>query len=142
MARKNDSLQVNSKKEVHTSKRILVVDDEKDICDALKSILERQGFIVDTANDGMQAMNIIDDGMVPDLIVLDVEMPDMNGYTFMFELYREEKRRSIPVIVVSAYSEMQPIFSHRGVKDYLIKPTKPEDLLKKIRQHLKLDQAK
>ncbi len=109
-----------------------MVDDEPDIRDAVKSVLERHGYKVATAGDGLQAMRIIQEEQNPDLILLDVQMPDMNGYTFMFELHKDESHRGIPVIVISAYSEMQPIFSHRGVKDYLVKPVRPEDLLKKI----------
>ena len=97
----------------------MIVDDEKDILDAFRHILERQGFEVLTAENGVEALKHVGQEPYPDLIILDVQMPDMNGYTFMFELYREEKRRQIPVIVVSAFSEMQPIFAHRGIKDYI-----------------------
>ncbi len=110
------------------------MDDEKDILEAFRHILERKGFEVLTALDGAEAIRLVEKEPFPDLIVLDVQMPDMNGYTFMFELYREEKRRNIPVIVVSAFSEMQPIFAHRGIKDYVVKPVNPDELIEKIKK--------
>ena len=112
------------------------MDDERDTVDALKNILERKGYEVNTAYNGVEALEHVREAPFPNLILLDIQMPDMNGYTFMFELYREENRRAIPVIVVSAYSEMEPIFSHRGVKDYLVKPVQPEELLEKVSQYI------
>ncbi len=116
------------------AKRILLVDDEGDVLEATRNVLKRLGYEVEIAQDGVTALQKIQDDPAFDLIFLDVQMPDMNGYTFMFELYREEKNRNIPIIVVSAYSEMAPIFKHRGVKDYLVKPVRMEELLEKVKQ--------
>ena len=68
----------------------------------------------------------------PDLILLDVQMPEMNGYTFMLELEKIKECVNIPVIVLTAHQEMQPIFERKGVKGYLIKPLNFDEVHKLI----------
>ena len=72
----------------------------------------------------------------PDLIVLDVEMPHMNGYTFMGERTKIPGGALAPVIVLTAYDSMEPIFGRLGIACYLHKPLKLQDLLLKIKEVL------
>ena len=102
----------------------------------MEKVLKRIGYTVETARNGVSAIEKINESAAFDLILLDVQMPDMNGYTFMFELHKEEKNRKIPVIVISAYSEMEPILRHRGVRGYLVKPVRMEELLEKIKEFI------
>ena len=110
---------------------ILVVDDEELVVDITKRKLMEEGFFAIGVHDGEAALQVLREGPV-DLIVLDVEMPKMNGYAFLAE------RKNIPgadkasVIMLTAYESMEPIFRRNGVDDYLIKPVRFQELLSKI----------
>lgn len=118
-------------------KTVLLVDDETIVVDIAKRKLESMGFRALCANDGQDALNILDNEK-PDLIVLDVQMPRMNGYVFLTELRKHPNSTvaSTPVIVVTAYAENNPIFIRHGIKAYLLKPLKLEQLLEKVQEIL------
>jgi two-component system response regulator SaeR len=111
-------------------KLILVVDDEEVVVEIAKKRLEEKGFEVMTAGDGQGALACLK-SKTPDLIFLDVQMPDMNGYTFVMEKNKFPEYVDIPVVVLTAYNEMEPLFKRHGVKAYLIKPLKLQDLINK-----------
>jgi chemotaxis family two-component system sensor histidine kinase/response regulator PixL len=117
------------------SKTILIVDDEQIIVDITKRKLTQEGYMVIGVGDGAQALQVLREGAV-DLIVLDVEMPNMNGYTFMTERQKIPGASSVPVIVLTAYDSMEPIFKRHGIRAYLQKPLQFQDLLVKIREVL------
>ncbi len=124
--------------EVHTSKTILLVDDDVEVLKATKTYLEKCGYAVLTAPDGSDALTILKLFMSPspELIILDVEMPEMNGYTFLYELQKNPRLKHLPVIMVTAYGQMEPIFTLKGVRKYLIKPVEPSKLLEAIKEIL------
>ncbi len=99
-------------------------------------MLERAGYCAQTARNGQEALNVIRKAPSLDLIILDIQMPDMNGYTFLTHLRKMENYQSVPFVIVTAYPEMEPIFRRKGIKDYLLKPIKFEDLLAKIKEIL------
>lgn len=111
--------------------KILVIDDDRGVIILLQRCLEEKGFEVVTAPDGQEGLKKVRQEN-PDLIILDVEMPRMNGYTFMNALKKLSDFKYIPVIVLTAYDEMQPIFTLKGVRGYLVKPLVPEQLFKKM----------
>jgi CheY-like chemotaxis protein len=113
------------------SKTILVVDDEPVVVEIAKRKLEERGYEVHTAGDGEEALAVLK-VKIPDLIILDIQMPKMNGYTFMMEKSKTPEYVKIPVIVLTAYNEMEPLFKRHGVKGYLLKPLKLQDLLDKV----------
>lgn len=112
-------------------KYILVVDDEPVVTEIAKRKLQAQGYEVTTAADGQEALDALA-VKVPDLILLDVQMPKMNGYTFMMEKAKNEAWVNIPVIVLTAYNEMEPIFRRHKINAYLLKPLKLQDLITKV----------
>ena len=69
---------------------------------------------------------------IPQLIILDIQMPKMNGYTFIMEKSKIPEYVSIPVIVLTAYNEMEPLFKRHGVRAYLLKPLKLQELLDRV----------
>lgn len=113
------------------AKKILVVDDEPVIVEISKRKLQTQGYEVMIANNGQEALDILP-SFLPDLILLDIQMPKMNGYTFMMEKAKNPDWVNIPVIVLTAYNEMEPIFRRHAIKAYLLKPLKLQDLLTKV----------
>ena len=112
-------------------KKILVIDDDQLNVKLVKARLESNQYSVVTAFDGDEGLSKIS-AEKPDLIILDVQMPKMNGYTFMLEFRQMEEFSRIPVIVLTAHEEMQPIFTLKGVRGYLVKPIKFEQLFEKL----------
>ena len=114
------------------SKLVLVVDDEPVMVEISKRKLTEMGYEVLTAGDGVEALKQLN-VKKPDLILLDIQMPNMNGYTFMMEKSKMPDFAKIPVIVLTAYSEMQPLFRRHGVLAYLLKPLKLQEVLEKVK---------
>lgn len=117
------------------TKKILVIDDDRGNVKLIQSALEKRGFEIFSAFDGKEGLMLLPT-VNPDLIILDVEMPIMNGYMFMMNLKDNVKYQSTSVIVLTAHANNQPIFQLRKVKHYLVKPINVELLLEKIFQCL------
>ncbi len=121
---------------VGTGKKILVADDEQQLALALKIRLQSKGFQVVTASDGRQALELIAQEK-PDLVILDVVMPVMDGYFCLREINQRFGRTKIPVIILTARDRMKELFDLEGVEDYVIKPFDHDDLLIRIDRVLK-----
>jgi len=119
--------------------KILVVDDDKGTVEAIKNILKEQNYEVITAYDGKEGIEKTKSEK-PDLIILDVRMPSMNGYEFMSTLRAElgnTDEEIVPVIVFTAIDKMEELFRDEGAKGYLVKPLDPPVFLAEIREVLK-----
>ena len=112
-------------------KSILIVDDEQELALAVKIRLESEGFDVQTAGDGQAALNQIASHR-PDLIILDVRMPVMDGYSCLRELNNRYGRGELPVIILTARDQMKDLFELEGIEDYVVKPFDHDDLLTRI----------
>lgn len=119
------------------AKTILVVDDEPDVIESMKNILERRGYSVLTALNGMEGLQRIKKGK-PDLIITDVLMPEMDGYKFYKELKKNTNTINIPVIIVTARGQMEDTFKVVGVDGFITKPFSPQDLCAEIESLLNL----
>jgi len=122
-------------------RKILLVDDDLGIVKVIKKVLEERQFEVITANDGKEGIEKAKSDR-PDLIILDIRMPSMNGYEFMRALKTEHivgGKTLIPVIILTVKEEMEEIFKLEGAKEYLVKPIKPEKLIQKIDKILSAD---
>jgi CheY-like chemotaxis protein len=111
--------------------KILIVDDEKINIAIVKFGLAQQRYEVVVANDGEEGLGYVRKHK-PDLVVLDVQMPNMNGFEFMTELKNMEYIIPPPVIMLTGNETMQDVFKLEGVKGYFVKPVELQDLLKKI----------
>ena len=112
-------------------KKILVVDDEPDFVELMQVRLETNGYSVLTAHNAAEAMKKVKEN--PDAILLDIMMPDVDGYTLFRRLRKDCDTRSIPIIVVTAKPEMKELFQMEGVDKYLVKPVDNEELLSAIK---------
>lgn len=114
---------------------VLIVDDEKRMVSLLKSYLEREGYRVACAYNGREALTVAD-AEKPDLVILDIMMPEMNGYEFM-RAYRAE--RDVPIIMLTAKVEDEDkiIGLELGADDYVTKPFKPRELMARARNVLR-----
>jgi len=118
--------------------KILLIDDDKSIVEVIKNILTGQNYEVITAYDGKEGIEKVQSEN-PDLIVLDIRMPLMNGYEFMRTLKveaRNSDKPMVPVIVLTAKEKMEEIFKLEGAKGYLVKPVDPVKLTQKIKECL------
>ena len=118
------------------NKKILVIDDEEDVLKLLKMRLEGYHFDVITAADGEEGLNK-SAAEKPDLIIVDVMMPKMDGYTFAREMKANPAVKDIPIIVLTAKEGLKDLFEMEGVSDYITKPYEVKDLLDKIHKNLK-----
>lgn len=116
-------------------KTILVVDDDPIIARMIKSRLEANRYSVVVAQDGDEGLQKLE-SQKPDLVVLDIIMPKIDGYTFVREMKKKEELKQTPVIILTAKGGMKDLFEVEGVIDYVLKPYEPEELLEKIRKHL------
>jgi DNA-binding NtrC family response regulator len=114
-------------------KRILVVDDEENARIALSKILAREGYEVASAGNGYEALNYLRDKEV-ELIITDINMPEMNGLSFLRELSRSHPESN--VIMVTAYGEVESYIEamNLGALEYINKPVKIDELKKIIRK--------
>jgi two-component system, OmpR family, response regulator VicR len=115
-------------------KIILCIEDEPEMIDLIRLILSRRGFIVRGANSGEEGLKILQEER-PDLILLDLMMPDMDGWEVYQRVKADEATKTIPVIVVTA--KAQSIDKVLGlhiakVEDYIAKPFSPQELLNSV----------
>lgn len=112
------------------NKKILVVDDEPHVRILLKSRLEANGFNVATAYGGLQALEKVKEEK-PDLILLDIVMPDLNGYEVAKQLKADPATAKIPIIIFTAANvqELEEKCRSLGVDYVIMKPFSPEVLL-------------
>ena len=118
-------------------KKILIVDDEQDIVESLKFVLEVSGFVCYTAYNGEDGLNLAKE-IMPDLIILDVMMPKINGYKISRLLKYDNKYKDIPIIMVTARSQLEDkmIGEETGVNEYITKPFELDDIVKKVQEYL------
>ena len=117
------------------NQRILVVDDDKNICEIIRLYLEKEGFLVSIANDGEEALKMFRE-TTPSVVVLDVMMPKMDG----FQVCREIRRvSSIPVIMLTAKGETfdKVLGLELGADDYMVKPFENKELVARIKAVLR-----
>ncbi|MBO7438786.1 MAG: response regulator [Bacteroidales bacterium] len=116
---------------------ILVVDDSKPVSEYVQVVLEERGYKTITANNGSQAM-VMAVEYRPDLILLDIMMPDVDGYTICGQLKADRKTREIPVIFLSALnSQFDKIKAFKcGAVDFVTKPIQVEELTERVKSHL------
>jgi two-component system chemotaxis response regulator CheY len=120
------------------SKTILVVDDAATMVMSLKTSLEIAGFKVETANDGVQAMDKLKGGIKPDLIITDINMPNMGGIEFIGKARALPGMRFVPILALTTESQQAKRDEAKklGATGWLLKPTSGADLVKVIKQVL------
>lgn len=116
--------------ELEGTGKVLVVEDEETIRKVLGVILRTEGFTIEEAADGLEALRKISEN-VYDVIILDVMMPELNGFEVLKKLRAQEKTADLPVIIVSAKSTDRDILEglKEGANYYIPKPFEPRELV-------------
>ena len=124
------------------SHKILVVEDEVDIATLVSFNLQRVGYAVDMVHDGREGLEkILKDQ--PDLVVLDLMLPGMDGFSILKEMQRDIRANTIPVLMLTAKSQIDDRIRglESGVDDYLTKPFSPKELILRVQAVLKRNKA-
>ena len=123
---------------METKQRVVYIEDEQEMIDLVRLILNRRGFEIIGANGGRDGLDTVRH-LVPDLVLLDLMMPDMDGWDVYQQMKADETTQDIPVIVVTA--KAQSIDKVLGlhiakVDDYVTKPFGPQELLQSVERVL------
>ncbi len=117
------------------SGKILVVDDDRNICELLRLYIEKEGFTVVIANDGRQALEVFESDK-PDLIMLDIMLPELDGWQVCREI---RKKSQCPIIMLTAKGEVfdKVLGLELGADDYVVKPFEAKEVVARIKAVLR-----
>ena len=129
-----DKLQDNEKRP-----KVLVVEDDEDISYLIKFMLSRDGFEVITAFDGREASRIIEESPPPQLVLLDIMLPYIDGFQLITQIRNKPEWHGVPVVMLTAKTQERDIVRalDSGANDYVLKPFQPDELLARLHRLLK-----
>jgi two-component system, OmpR family, response regulator VicR len=128
---------------VDDPKRLVYIEDEVEMIDLVRLILGRRGYEVIGANGGMEGLDVVRREL-PDLVLLDLMMPDLDGWEVFQQMKAEEATRKIPVVVVTAKAQTidRVLGLHIAkVDDYISKPFSPQELIHSVEKVLEKSRA-
>lgn len=116
--------------------RILIIDDEPEILDLVRMILEGEGHEICCCPSGRQAWDSITT-QNPDLVILDIMLPGVDGYSLQLQMAQEESTRQVPVLILTALEPARTLFVNApNVVGFISKPFRSENLMVKVREIL------
>jgi len=117
--------------------KILIADDSPTVRHLIQKFLDGEGYEIFTTSDSANVVDLIDE-INPDLVISDIMMPGMDGYTFLRHIRKEKTRESLPVIMMSTKNRetMEDLFVAYGIAGYLQKPFEKEQLVALIKKAL------
>ncbi|MEW5771883.1 MAG: response regulator [Thermodesulfobacteriota bacterium] len=120
------------------SKQILIVDDSKTVRNLVAFIMKKEGFKVTAAEDGLDGLEKLYSMEKVDLIISDVNMPRMDGFTFIKTVREQEAYRDVPIVILSTEGQEKDIQQGLGLGAnlYMVKPAQPEKMVKNVRMLL------
>jgi DNA-binding NarL/FixJ family response regulator len=123
---------------VTENNRLLLIDDDPNLVVLVKDYLELRGYVVEAAKNGRDALRLLEKGL-PNLIICDVMMPEMDGYTFVKQVRENPQTSWLPILFLSAKGQMQDRVTglSKGADVYMVKPFEPDELVAQIEASLK-----
>ena len=111
-----------------------MAEDDEHISYLLVFLLERHGYLVESANDGFKFLDLVKESMPPDLIILDLMLPFIDGYELIRQIRLNDSWKNIPIIALSALTREDDIVRafKAGANDYVTKPFQPQELIVRI----------
>jgi CheY-like chemotaxis protein len=125
---------------MENKKKVMIVEDDSFVMDIYQTKISKEGFDVITAENGAEAIKKLEEGEKPDLILLDIIMPYMDGLTVLKKIKEKEDLKKIPVVLLTNLSQKEEIQQgfDLGAEDYLIKSHfTPSEVMEKIGKYLK-----
>ena len=128
----------NPAEEVKMSKHILIVDDSKTIRNLVSFILKKEGYRVTMAEDGLDGLEKLYAANDIDLVISDINMPNMDGFTFIRTVREQEVYRNLPIVVLSTEGQEKDIKQgiSLGANLYMVKPAQPQQMVRNIKMLL------
>lgn len=119
------------------AKKILIIEDEKNIMLVYSQLLKKENYEVLTAEDGLKGLELAQEEL-PDLILLDLVLPKLDGFKILSTLKEDDETKEIPVIIISARSDKESIETtlKSGAENYLVKPIQKQELLTQIKKYI------
>ena len=113
---------------------ILLVEDDPDVLALARRWLEREGYAVAHAADGNAALAALGQGALPDLVLLDVMLPKVDGFAVLTRIRADARTRALPVIMVTSFTRDKDVARGRelGANDYIVKPLAEVDFLERV----------
>lgn len=123
----------------NTAGAVLLIEDSEDIRGILQFMLEREGYNVQTAEDGRQALRAIESGTPPAIVILDIMLPFVDGFTLLRTIRNTEGWRHVPVLMLTAKSGEKNVVRglDTGAEDYMTKPFDSAELMARVRRLLR-----
>jgi two-component system, chemotaxis family, chemotaxis protein CheY len=120
------------------AKKILIVDDSKTVRNLVAFIMKKEGFKVIVAEDGLDGLEKLYSEEKVDLIISDINMPRMDGFTFIRTVREQEAYRDVPIVVLSTEGQEKDIQQGLGLGAnlYMVKPAQPETMVKNVKMLL------
>jgi len=117
------------------AEKILIIDDDATMVNLLSTILEIDGFETRKALSGKEAFKLLSEEGAPDMVLLDIMMPEMDGFEVLARLRNDPATKKLPIIMLTARTDDKDIFEgwRRGADEYVTKPFDPRDLVETIR---------
>ncbi len=112
-------------------KKILILEDNKEVCKLYSKFLKANGYDITVAYDGLEGLGRLEE-MVPDLIIMDVSMPRMSGVGFYQNICGSDEMPMYPILVATGRMDLELTFKHLPVDDVILKPFEREEFLKKV----------
>jgi CheY-like chemotaxis protein len=131
-----DSSAQGDRKEVDTSRFVLIVDDDPNLLDVTRFVIENEGVAVETARNGEEALALLRAGRLPVLVLLDLMMPVMNGWEFLAVVENDPLLQAIPIVVLTATERAQV----PGASEVLNKPMDLQELLRVVERYVHGDE--
>ncbi len=120
------------------SKHILIVDDSKTVRNLVAFIMKKEGFSITTAEDGLDGLEKLYAAEHVDLIISDINMPRMDGFTFIKTVREQDAYRDLPIVVLSTEGQEHDVQQglSLGANLYMVKPAQPDKMVKNVRMLL------
>jgi len=115
----------------------MIVDDDPDILLSIRTFFEKEGYGITCANDGKECLNILEKGEKPDLILLDIMMPEMSGWDVFYKIKEKSGCKEIPIVFLTCKTDKYSQgFGKFSADDYITKPFEINELKEKIKKIL------
>ena len=123
--------------------KILVCEDEVHIQRLVRLVLEKQGYEVAIANNGDECLKLLGEGLAPDLVLLDILMPGIDGLQVLRTIKSNPTLKNLNVVLLTALAQENVVLQgiKLGARDYIRKPFSPKDLVQRIQKHLPLPES-
>lgn len=119
-------------------KTVLVVDDQEPVAILINKILSTNGYKCTSAKNGREALDMLHDGLRPDLMLLDIMMPGMDGFELLDKIHEEKVAHETPVVMLTALADATDVMKamKKGAAAYCVKPIDPDELVKTVNRVL------